>query len=87
MTRHWTGEDLNLLRVLYGKGKSIAYLSDVLRRTPAAVRLQASRLGLRRGSAKKENGQDLLAELAAVLKGGSAPRDPLLVDLFDRLHP
>lgn len=66
MTRHWTGDDLNLLRLLYAKGKSIPYLSDVLRRTPAAVRLQASRLGLRRGSAKKEIGEDLLADLVAV---------------------
>lgn len=84
--RRWSLEEIQVLKTLYERGQSITHLSDLFSRTPASVRLKLSRLGIRRGSHKKENGEDLLADLVAVLRGESAPQVPLLVDFFDRLR-
>lgn len=86
MTRLWSEKELELLVSLYQGGQSITHLSDLFRRTPASVRLKLSRLGVKRGSHKKENGKDLLADLVGVLRGESAPQDPLIRDFFTRLH-
>ncbi|MFQ5909740.1 MAG: hypothetical protein ACE5IJ_03350 [Thermoplasmata archaeon] len=61
--------DLAVLQSLYAAGKPVSFIADTLQRTPAAVRLQASRLGVSRENGSDEEAHAIIADVATLLSG------------------
>jgi hypothetical protein len=78
----WTSAEVEILKEYYSQGKAVEFIAHELKRTPAAIKLKASRLGLRRQRAgpdsatiqtlKRLSEKDIASRIASLL--GEAPR-------------
>jgi len=86
----WTDADTKILEEYYSQGKAVEFIAHELKRTPASIKLKASRLGLRRTRSgpdsatictlKRLSEKDIASRIASLL--GEAPRIEVEAKVF-----
>jgi len=86
----WSNGDIEVLKEYYSQGKAVEFIAHELKKTPAAIKIKASRLGLHRQhvgpdaatihTLKRLSEQDIASRIASLL--GEAPKIEVEAKVF-----